>query len=161
MSIGGARRFIRRTKEFAASCISIMNLRVVTAGSRTPDAIFDIGSARRDLSKLMLRHRLFPTPTRPQRGNGPIPMPTAHCTPTLPRNLWNMALPPVPNSRQSPLPGVPGASIQTHCGASPTPKWLRGSDSEEIGGRPLSTPALGQTDTLGSDRDCRRQQVDR
>ena len=145
MLIGEARRFIRRTKEFAASWLSIMNSRVVTAGSRTPDAIFDIGSARRDLLKLALQHRPCPTPTRPQRGNGPIPMPTARCTPTLPRNLWNMALPPVPNWRQSPVPGVSGARIQTHFGASLTPKWWRGNDSEEIGGRPLSTPALGQT----------------
>jgi hypothetical protein len=47
------KRFYPETKEFAASWLFIMNSRDVTAGSPTPDVTFDIGSATRDLSKLV------------------------------------------------------------------------------------------------------------
>ena len=51
--IGEAQRFIRKTKEFAASWLFIMNSHDVTAGSPTLGVTFDIGSATRDLSKLV------------------------------------------------------------------------------------------------------------
>src|SRR5215469_1912590 len=131
MSIGGARHFIRRTRECAASWLSIMNSHVATAASRTRDAIFDIGSARRVSSKLVLQHRRCPTRTRPQRGNGPIRMPTGHYTPALQKNLWIMKLPRVLSWKISLLPGVRGASIQTRFAASLKLKWWRGNDSED------------------------------
>src|SRR5215469_2946204 len=132
MSIGGARHFIQRTKECAASWLSIMNSHVATAASRTPDAIFDIGSVRRVSSKLVLQHRRCPTRTLLQHGNGPIRMPTGHCTPALQKNLLIMELPLVLTWKISLLLGVRGGSIQTRCGVLLILKLWRGNDSEEI-----------------------------
>src|SRR6516164_1317300 len=131
MWIGGARHFIRRTKECGASWLSIMNSHVATAASRTRDAIFDIGSARLVSLKLVLQHRRCPTRIGPQRENGPIRMPTGHCTPASQKNLWIMALPRVLSWKISLLPGVRGARIQTRCGASLIPKWWRVNDSQD------------------------------
>src|ERR1700694_2697013 len=100
MSIGEVRRSIQKIRGCAAFWVSITTLHTVRAGSRMLDAFFPIGSMKLALRELALVLRPDRTRTRPQLENGPIALLTARCTPTLLKNLLNMASLPVPTWRR-------------------------------------------------------------